>query len=309
MTRPVFLAEPAELADVRAGGVAHVRGPEAHHAASVRRIRSGEEVDVVDGRGRRVTGAVTDAAKDRLTVSVTTVVDEPAPTPRLVLVQALGKGGRDEQAVESATELGVDRVVPWQAERCVSRWDAKADKGRARWTSVAEGAAKQSRRARVPAVDAVVTTASLADAVARATGAGAAEASGPGGTAGHGAGAPGAAGSGATVLVLHESATERLAALLAAGAVAPGPAAPEVPVRPAAVAPGPAAPEVPVQHAAAAPGEVWCVVGPEGGISDAELDALVAAGAVPVRLGPHVLRTSSAGPAALAALGAALGRW
>lgn len=298
MTRPVFLAEPAELVDVRAGAVAQVRGPEAHHAASVRRIRTGEEVDLVDGRGRRVTGSVTGAAKDRLTVSVTTVVDEPAPTPRLVLVQALGKGGRDEQAVESAIELGVDRVLPWQAERCVSRWDAKADKGRARWTSVAQGAAKQSRRARVPAVDAVVTTASLADAVARATGAratgaGATEASGTEGTPGHGPAAPGAAGSGATVLVLHESATERLATLLAAGAVASGRAAPELPVEPAA----------------AAPGEVWCVVGPEGGISDAELDALVAAGAVPVRLGPHVLRTSSAGPAALAALGAALGRW
>jgi 16S rRNA (uracil1498-N3)-methyltransferase len=54
---------------------------------------------------------------------------------------------------------------------------------------------------------------------------------------------------------------------------------------------------------------VWLVVGPEGGISDAELEALSAAGGEPVRLGPHVLRASSAGPAAIAALAAARGTW
>jgi 16S rRNA (uracil1498-N3)-methyltransferase len=51
------------------------------------------------------------------------------------------------------------------------------------------------------------------------------------------------------------------------------------------------------------------VVGPEGGISSAELERLVAAGAEPVRLGASVLRTSTAGPAAIAVLNAALGRW
>ena len=51
------------------------------------------------------------------------------------------------------------------------------------------------------------------------------------------------------------------------------------------------------------------VVGPEGGISPAELDRLVAAGAQPVRLGTSVLRTSTAGPAAIAVLNVALGRW
>jgi 16S rRNA (uracil1498-N3)-methyltransferase len=54
---------------------------------------------------------------------------------------------------------------------------------------------------------------------------------------------------------------------------------------------------------------VWLVVGPEGGISDAELAALTVAGAIAVRLGPHVLRSSSAGPAAMAALAALRGTW
>lgn len=58
-----------------------------------------------------------------------------------------------------------------------------------------------------------------------------------------------------------------------------------------------------------APGRVVLVVGPEGGVSDEELAAFVAAGAVPVRLGPEVLRTSTAGAAAVAALSVRLGRW
>ena len=55
--------------------------------------------------------------------------------------------------------------------------------------------------------------------------------------------------------------------------------------------------------------ELLVVVGPEGGIGDAEVRALTDAGAVAVRLGPHVLRTSTAGPVAVALLSERLGRW
>ncbi|MDQ2660707.1 MAG: 16S rRNA (uracil(1498)-N(3))-methyltransferase [Actinomycetota bacterium] len=55
--------------------------------------------------------------------------------------------------------------------------------------------------------------------------------------------------------------------------------------------------------------DIALVVGPEGGITPAELDRLIAAGAEPVRLGASVLRTSTAGPAAIAVLNAVLGRW
>jgi 16S rRNA (uracil1498-N3)-methyltransferase len=74
--------------------------------------------------------------------------------------------------------------------------------------------------------------------------------------------------------VLHEEATERLTAVELPGA-----------------------------------GEIVVVVGPEGGISDAELDTFTAAGASVVRLGDAVLRTSTAGMAALSVLSARLGRW
>jgi len=56
-------------------------------------------------------------------------------------------------------------------------------------------------------------------------------------------------------------------------------------------------------------GRVLVVVGPEGGLTDDEVTALTAAGAVPVRLGPEVLRTSTAGVAAVAALLSRTPRW
>jgi 16S rRNA (uracil1498-N3)-methyltransferase len=57
------------------------------------------------------------------------------------------------------------------------------------------------------------------------------------------------------------------------------------------------------------PLDIVLVVGPEGGLSPAEISTLQAAGASAVRLGDTVLRTSTAGPAALAVLNAALHRW
>jgi 16S rRNA (uracil1498-N3)-methyltransferase len=58
-----------------------------------------------------------------------------------------------------------------------------------------------------------------------------------------------------------------------------------------------------------AAGEIVLVVGPEGGISDQELGTFVTAGAHPVKLGDNVLRTSTAGVAALSVLNARLNRW
>ena len=230
----------------RPGDAVILTGPEAHHAAAVRRVRIGEEVTVGDGRGAWLTGRCEAVAPREVVVRITAREDVPEPRPRIVLVQALAKGDRDELAVQAATELGVDEIVPWQAARSVSRWDAaKAEKGRARWTSIVREAAKQAHRAWIPEVGSLETTARLA---ARAA-------------ASH-------------VLVLEPTAESRLTGLALDGSR-----------------------------------DVVLVVGPEGGIAPEEVDALQRAGATPVRLGDTVLRTSTAGPAALAIVSAALHRW
>ncbi len=162
MTAPVFLA-PTVLKDggeeplskVRDGDLIAFAGPEARHAARSMRLQDGEVLDLVDGSGWRVEGTVASApgaqGADTLMVRVDRVGEEPTLTPSLILVQALAKGGDDEQAIRTATELGVDAVLPWQADRSIVRWSPeKAGKGLRKWQEALEAATKQSRRSKVP---------------------------------------------------------------------------------------------------------------------------------------------------------------
>jgi 16S rRNA (uracil1498-N3)-methyltransferase len=240
LTAPVFKRDP--LPDEP---VVVLDGDEGRHAASVRRLRPGERVDLTDGRGTVAEGVVSEVGRDRLTVQVTRRRIEPAPHPRLVVVQALVKGDRSELAVELLTELGVDEIVPWEAERCVARW--VGEKSARRWLNAAEAAAKQSRRAHWPIIGAPAGTADVERRLE---------------TAGLG-------------VVLTETATARLAGVRVESTVE----------------------------------ELVVVVGPEGGLSERELAAFAAAGALPHLLGPTVLRASTAGSAAAALLLSAVGRW
>lgn len=243
-TPPVFLVPPSLLSGSSVGDTVVVTGPEARHALKVRRLTEGEAVDLVDGEGRRVSGVVVAAAAD-LAVTVDHVADEPAPVPRVTVVQALAKGDRSEQAVEMLTEVGVDAIVPWAAERSVSVWRGdKVRRGPDRWRAVAAAAAKQSRRSRIPQILAPADTAAVAALLHEAD----------------------------RALVLHEDAARPLVGSVGTGA-----------------------------------GSVVIVVGPEGGISPAELERFRAA--TPVRLGPSVLRTSTAGVVAVSLVLAESGRW
>ena len=241
MSNAVFVADDVS------GDRILLTGPEGRHAATVRRVRVGETVDVVDGVGSRATCTVSSVGRDTVELTVDSRTTEPDPAPRIVLVQALAKGDRGELSVELATEVGVDEVVPWQAQRSIVRWEGeRGAKALARWRSTAREAGKQSRRARFPLVTEPRSTAEVASLLRGA------EAS----------------------YVLHEGAADPLALQLFP-----------------------------------ASGDVVLVVGPEGGVTDEELASFTAAGALPVRLGASVLRTSTAGAAAAAVVSAATPRW
>jgi len=222
-------------------------GPEGKHAVGVRRLRVGEGIQLANGHGVRVVGQVTEVMANQLLLTASEVEVEAMPDPGITLVQALAKGDRDEMAVQAGTELGITAVVPWQADRSISRWEGpKIGKGVARWQQIANEASKQALRAFNPEVAEPVTTKQLAGIVANF----------------------------AKVLVLDPTATQRLSEV-----------------------------ELPTS------GQIAVVVGPEGGIDDHELELLAAAGAIRVRLGESILRTSTAGMAAIAVIEARLGRW
>jgi 16S rRNA (uracil1498-N3)-methyltransferase len=164
-----------------------------------------------------------------------------------VVAQALPKGEHGPLAVDLMTEGGADVIVPWQASRCVTRWEGqRGERALARWRAAAREAAKQSRRCWLPEVTGPVTTGELAG---RAAAAG-------------------------------------LAVLLD----------PAGPVALTAMSLPPA-------------GDILIIVGPEGGVSPDEAAELSRAGAVAARLGPAMLRTSTAGLVACAILASRAGRW
>ena len=242
-TPPVFLAGSAELER----GSITLSGAEGRHAATVRRLSVGERADVTDGAGTIAECAVTRTGPGVIELAVLARRVVPAAEPRIVVVQAIPKGDRGELAVEIMTEVGVDVVVAWQAERCVARWRAdRAGKALARWQATAREAAKQSRRAWIP------------------------EVTGPEGTP----------------AIVRRVAAAGLAILLDPGAAA-------------------AFGSLAMPHR----GEIVVIVGPEGGVSPAEAGALTGAGATPARLGPTVLRSSTAGAVAAALALAGSARW
>src|SRR5690554_4347644 len=162
MSAPVFLAGEGTLDGVEVGDLYVLDGTEGRHAGIVQRRGEGERVDVVDGLGVRLETLVEATSSHGLELRVVARSAEPAPDPAFVLVQALAKGDRDELAIEAATELGVDVVVPWQAQRSVVVWRGqRAAKSQARWRATVRSAVKQSRRARKPAVEEAVDSRAL----------------------------------------------------------------------------------------------------------------------------------------------------
>lgn len=245
MTLPMFLVPDVDARPLE------VTGPEARHAVTVKRLGVGEALQLTDGRGGLVTGTIAEAGKDRMRIDVLSSTLVPAATPQVTVVQALPKSDRSELAVDLATQAGADRIVPWQAHRCVARWQgAKVAKGQRKWSDAALAAAKQSRRPWVPEVEPLASTADVEDLIRRTVA------------------------EGGVAAVLHEAEDREFASV----------------------------------GWSAAPAVVF-IVGPEGGVSEEELDRFLAAGAVTVKLGPQVLRTASAAMVALSALGALTGRW
>jgi 16S rRNA (uracil1498-N3)-methyltransferase len=241
---PVFLADRAALES----DVVLLSGAEGRHAATVRRLRPGERADVTDGAGLVTECVVAGPAEGGgLELIVQARREVPRPDPAITVVQAIPKGDRGELAVEEMTEVGVDRIVPWAAARCVPVWQgARGERSLARWRLTAREAAKQSRRAWIPEITPVASVGQVAELIGKA----------------------------ACAMVLEPGAAASLGRLSLPGS-----------------------------------GDLLVVVGPEGGITGEEGTAFGTAGAIACRLGPTVLRTSTAGTVAAAILLTRSGRW
>ncbi len=234
-----FFVDPAAIA----GDHVTLDGGDAHHAATVLRLRPGAAVTVLDGQGRIFECVAETVEKRHVTLRVTRATIAAPPAVGVTLYQGLPKGDKLELVIQKATELGAARIVPLAAVRSIAKVEpARVAAKRARWQAIAKEAAEQSERPTVPEIEAPTTLTGLVLPP------------------------------GAIAFVL----AEREGGLTLPRALPPAP-----------------------------PAGIAIFVGPEGGWDPAELDALVALGATPVSLGPRILRTETAGLAALAIVMAA----
>jgi len=233
---PLFFAENLE------GNVVTVSGDEAHHAVTVTRIKAGEELNLADGNGNWVRGVVLATSKKGFDLQVSQRGSDTQTKPILTVLQALTKSDRVKETIELLVEGGVDEIIPWSAQRSISKWQSDS---LAKWSDHILAACKQSRRFRKPTIAEAISADQLI--IAPKT----------------------------LLLVFHESASQKLSAAIPAGDYE----------------------------------EVIIVVGPEGGITEAELEIFVEKGAITVAMGTPVFRSAHAGVAALAAVQALLGKW
>lgn len=243
-----------ELASTAVGEEVALVGAEGRHAATVSRVRVGESLKVGNGRGLMLSATAIAVEKDSVILEVTFLEQCAPPQHRVILVQALAKNDRDERAIEACTELGIDAVIPWAAERSISRWEGpKVIKGRSRWSAIVREATKQSIRPFIPEILHYEKTSAVVKTL-----------------------------EGAVTLVLDPTGDVSLSdiSLSQESAV----------------------------DVTAFPRSFALVVGPEGGITPAELSLFRSKGAHIVTLGQNILRTSTAGPAALAILSSRLRR-
>ena len=223
-----------------------VSGDEAHHAIKVLRINIGEEILISDGAGNWVRASVENIEKKTFVAKVLERGFQPEKSPRLIVVQGLPKSDRVKDAIEILVESGVDLIIPWQADRSISKWQKDSlDK----WKNAAVAATKQSRRFRKPEIIDGLSLSQLLEIESENS----------------------------VILVMHESATTKLSQV--------------------------------VTSKFADMSEIIIVIGPEGGISESELELLQSVGAHIVGLGPEVFRSAHAGGAALSAVSALIGRW
>ena len=146
-----LFADPSDVQDE----LLTITGPEVNHIRNVMRLKSGEEISVsIGGDGKEYRYGIESYTEDSVLCRLRFVKDKEVELPvKVLLFQGLPKADKMDLIVQKAVELGAAEIIPVSMERCVVKLDAgKAAKKTARWQTIAESAASQSRRSIIPRV-------------------------------------------------------------------------------------------------------------------------------------------------------------
>ncbi len=146
-----LFADPSDVQDE----LLTITGPEVNHIRNVMRLKPGEEISVsIGGDGKEYRYGIESYTEDSVLCRLRFVKDKEVELPvKVLLFQGLPKADKMDLIVQKAVELGAAEIIPVSMERCVVKLDAgKAAKKTARWQTIAESAASQSRRNIIPRV-------------------------------------------------------------------------------------------------------------------------------------------------------------
>ena len=274
--KPRFLLTPDQLV---ASARVELPAEAAHHAVRVLRLGAGAALEIFDGAGRRATATVLSTDRDRCTVEIDAAILSSTTKSllQITLLQGIAAADRMDWIIEKSIELGVARVVPMLTQRSTVKLDPeRAKKRHLHWQRIAVAACMQCGQDQLPTVDAPLPVRS-----AFAEFAGLAEA------IHHPAGL-------SQRLILDPLAPDSLVQTVRSLMTNELANAPEN---------DPVTNHTTNHTTNFADHSSWVLaVGPESGFDLDEIEAAKRAGFKPVRMGPRVLRTETAGPAAIAAL-------
>ena len=146
-----LFADPSDVQDE----LLTITGPEVNHIRNVMRLKPGEEISVsIGGDGKEYRYGIESYTEDSVLCRLRFVKDKEVELPvKVLLFQGLPKADKMDLIVQKAVELGAAEIIPVSMERCVVKLDAgKAANKTARWQTIAESAASQSRRSIIPRV-------------------------------------------------------------------------------------------------------------------------------------------------------------
>lgn len=155
-----FIASTKELNEQ----VIALKGDEAHHAIKVRRTEINELIFITDTKGLVVEAKVVEIGPGKiLKAEVINKILHENRNPIVCVAQAIAKGDRADLSIELLTEVGVDKIIPWQANRSVSRLEDKEVKLIQKWNNTARESTKQARRSFMPEILNLVNTKELVE--------------------------------------------------------------------------------------------------------------------------------------------------
>ena len=151
-----FFVEPHAIV----GNRVSITGKDVNHIKNVLRMKEGEEIAVSNGvDGKEYRCGILSLGEDEILCELRFVKEDAVELPiRVYLFQGLPKADKMEFIIQKAVELGVHEIVPVATKRAVVKLDAKKEKSKlTRWQSIAEAAAKQSKRACIPQITSVMS--------------------------------------------------------------------------------------------------------------------------------------------------------